>query len=73
MSIRNKDSQTITLSSKQMLRLFMSMMVMLVIFGVALMSDIGWLWSFLAAHGALFWFRIFWDGTDNIVSGRVKV
>lgn len=64
----------VTLSSYQVLRLFIGIMITLIVFGAALMSDIGWLWSFLAAHGALYWFKIIWDAITKVVADEgVKV
>lgn len=57
MNTKHRNDQ-IVISDKQALSLFISVMVTLVVFGIALVSDIGWLWSFLAAYGALYWFRI---------------
>lgn len=53
------------LSTYQSTRIFLSVMVLLVVFGVALMSDIGWFWSFFAAHGVLHWF--------NIIANAIKI
>lgn len=53
MNTKHRNDQ-IVISDKQALSLFISVMVTLVVFGIALVSDIGWLWSFLAAHGALY-------------------
>lgn len=67
MNVKYKNGQVV-FSNNQVIGLFGSMVITLVVFIIALMSDIGWFWAVLVSQGVLFWSKMFWATIEYIVN-----